>query len=113
LNQIVLNPAVGKRMKVSILPTLEDVEELRFVNHWLALNEFKEARVFGLVETCECQSNLRCIKEVGQSDIWVGRFPGSDGDLTQTGESATFTAARASRRQARRQRRWVPRIRKP
>jgi hypothetical protein len=71
-NQIVLNPAVGKRMKVLIFPMFEDVEELRFVDRWLALNEFKEARVLGLVKTCEYQSNLRCIKEVEQPDIWVG-----------------------------------------
>jgi citrate lyase beta subunit len=51
LNEVILNSAVGKRLEVLILSKLEDVDELRFIDRWLDLNDLGHTRVLGLVET--------------------------------------------------------------
>ena len=51
LNEVILNPVVGKRMECLILPKVEDADEIRFIERWLTLNDFGHAKVLALIET--------------------------------------------------------------
>lgn len=51
LNEVVLNPVVGKRMEVLILPKVEDPDEIKFIDRWLTYNDFGHARVLAMIET--------------------------------------------------------------
>jgi citrate lyase subunit beta-like protein len=107
----VLNPAVGKRMDALIVPKLETPDELRFVDRWLTLNDFNQARVLGLIETPFGLTNVNklCRASPKLDGLIFGAedFRSATGILHQAGlsallfaRSAIVTAARANRLQA-------------
>jgi citrate lyase subunit beta-like protein len=111
LNEVILNPAVGKRMDALIIPKLEDVDELRFVDRWLTLNGFDQVRVLGLIETplgltraadfCSVSSRLDGLifgAEDFRSATGISREGGLEALLFA--RSTIVTAARAHRLQA-------------
>jgi citrate lyase subunit beta-like protein len=51
LNEVILDPVVGKRIDALILPKAEEVDEIKFVDRWLDLNNFGHARLLALIET--------------------------------------------------------------
>jgi citrate lyase subunit beta-like protein len=48
---VILDPVVGKRMEVLILPKAEHADELKFADRWLDLNDYSHARILALIET--------------------------------------------------------------
>ncbi|OHS95698.1 citrate lyase beta like protein [Tritrichomonas foetus] len=51
LNQVILDPAVGKRLQCLIMPKVEDVDELKFADRWLHLNGLDHVRILAMIET--------------------------------------------------------------
>lgn len=58
LNQVILDPVVGKRMECLILPKVEEPEEVRFATRWLTLNGFGHSRILAMIETPLGLSNV-------------------------------------------------------
>lgn len=51
LNQVLLDPAVGKRLQCLIMPKVEDVDELKFADRWLHFNGLDHVRILAMIET--------------------------------------------------------------
>ena len=51
LNQVLLHPAVGKRLQCLIMPKVEYVDELKFADRWLHLNGMDQVRILAMIET--------------------------------------------------------------
>lgn len=51
LNEVILNPIVGNRLQCLVLPKVESVDELKFADRWLRLNQFDHVRILAMIET--------------------------------------------------------------
>ncbi|KAH0788468.1 citrate lyase beta like protein [Histomonas meleagridis] len=51
LNKVFLDPATSKRVQVLIMPKVEDVKEVHFVERWLHFNSLDHIKILAMIET--------------------------------------------------------------
>jgi citrate lyase subunit beta-like protein len=110
LNEVILDPIVGKRMESLIISKCEDVKEVQFVDRWLRLNDYGHARVLALIETPlglnRCEKILTASPNVDALIFGAEDFRSAAGISHKAGETAILyarsllvSAARAHNRQ--------------
>jgi citrate lyase subunit beta-like protein len=110
LNEVILDPIVGKRMESLIISKCEDVKEVQFIDRWLKLNDFGHAKILALIETPlglnRCEKILTTSENVDALIFGAEDFRSAAGISHKAGETAILyarsmlvSAARAHNRQ--------------